>query len=127
MKQRTKCLVALVLALSMLPGLAACGTQPSGTGTTAQPAGTTAPQEGAKQVENLVIGTTTANDTFNLLSQSGAFGRCNYNCLANGDFVYRDAENKLKPYFLKSFELSEDGRTLRMTYPTDAIWMTASP
>lgn len=127
MKQRTKCLVALVLALSMLPGLAACGTQPSGTGTTAQPAGTTAPQEGAKQVENLVIGTTTANDTFNLLSQSGAFGRCNYNCLANGDFVYRDAENKLKPYFLKSFELSEDGRTLRMTYPTDAIWHDGKP
>lgn len=32
-----------------------------------------------KHVENLIIGTTSVNDTFNLTSQSGAFGRINYN------------------------------------------------
>ena len=33
--------------------------------------------EGKKHVENLIVGTTAANNTFNMTTQSDAFGRMN--------------------------------------------------
>ena len=78
-------------------------------------------------VENLIIGTTSVNDTFNLISQSGAFGRLNYNCIANAYFAYTDSVNEVKPYFLKSYEISEDGTELSITFPTDKIWHDGNP
>ena len=47
--------------------------------------------EGKKHVENLIVGTTAANNTFNMTTQSDAFGRMNYNGLTQGNYVYRDA------------------------------------
>ncbi len=80
-----------------------------------------------KHVENLIIGTTSVNDTFNLTSQSGAFGRINYNCIANAYFAYTDENNEIQPYFLTSYEISEDGTELAITFPTDKIWHDGSP
>ena len=45
--------------------------------------------EGKKHVENLIVGTTAANNTFNMTTQSDAFGRMNYNGLTQGNYVYR--------------------------------------
>lgn len=83
--------------------------------------------EGKKHVENLVIGTTSVNDTFNLTSQSGAFGRINYNCIANAYFAYTDENNEIQPYFLTSYEISEDGTELAITFPTDKVWHDGTP
>ncbi len=77
--------------------------------------------------EHLTIGTTTANDTFNLTSQQGAFGKINYNCVANAYFAYRDENNEIQPYFLKDYEISEDGTELKMTFPTDKVWHDGKP
>ncbi len=52
--------------------------------------GTVLAEEAPKHVENLIIGTTTANNTFNMTGQRDAFGRMNYNGLTQGNFVYRD-------------------------------------
>ena len=74
-----------------------------------------------KHVENLVIGTIADQNVFNSLTQSDAFGRMNYNGFTQGDFVYRDENNNLQPYFWKSFEISDDGKQIDFTIPLDAV------
>lgn len=106
-----KCL-ALLLAAVLTLALAACGpatneattpsesNAPSEGSTPGESTGDeTAPAAGSKHVENLVVGITGSNDTFNLASQSGAFGRMNYNNVANAYFAYTNSENEIKPYF----------------------------
>lgn len=78
-------------------------------------------------VENLIIGTTAENNVFNALSQKDAFGRMNYNGLTQGNFVYRDENNNLQPYFWTSFEISEDGMQIDFTMPLDAVWHDGEP
>ena len=78
--------------------------------------------EGKKHVENLIVGTTAANNTFNMTTQSDAFGRMNYNGLTQGNYVYRDANGDLQPYFFTSYEISEDGKVLDFTWHKGAIW-----
>lgn len=78
-------------------------------------------------VENLIIGTTAENNIFNALSQKDAFGRMNYNGLTQGNFVYRDENNNLQPYFWTSFEISEDGSQIDFTMPLDAVWHDGEP
>lgn len=78
-------------------------------------------------VANLRIGTTAPNNTFNALTQKDAFGRMNYNGLTQSNFVYRDADNLLKPYFWKSFEISADGTSIAFTFPLDAVWHDGQP
>lgn len=89
--------------------------------------GTANAEEMVKHVENLVIGTTAENNVFNSQTQSDAFGRMNYNGLTQGNFVYRDENNELQPYFFKSFEISEDGKQLSFTFPLDAVWHDGQP
>ena len=78
-------------------------------------------------VENLIIGTTAENNVFSALSQKDAFGRMNYNGLTQGNFVYQDANNELQPYFWKSFTISDDGKQIDFTMPTDAVWHDGQP
>ena len=66
--------------------------------------------EGKKHVENLIVGTTAANNTFNMTTQSDAFGRMNYNGLTQGNYVYRDANGDLQPYFFTSYEIRKTVR-----------------
>lgn len=78
-------------------------------------------------VENLIIGMTGDNNVFNMQTQTDSFGKMNYNGFTQGNFVYIDENNQMKPYFFKSFEISEDGKQLVFTYPTDAIWHDGEP
>lgn len=64
--------------------------------------------EGKKHVENLIVGTTAANNTFNMTTQSDAFGRMNYNGLTQGNYVYRDANGDLPALFFH--QLRDFGR-----------------
>ena len=125
--------ICLLLSCVLLLGLfAGCGSQSSGStaSTTAATAGAETTQEetaateaaGKKHVENLVIGTTTANNTFNLVGQADIFGRINYVNFCRANWVYEAADGSLQPFFFTSFEISEDGTTLDFTYPTTAVW-----
>ena len=66
-----------------------------------------AEEPAVKHVENLIIGTTAANNTFNMTTQADAFGRMNYNGLTQGNYVYRDANGDVGA-FQNSFAV--DGR-----------------
>ena len=125
--------ICLLLSCVLLLGLfAGCGSQSSGStaSTTAATAGAETTQEetaateaaGKKHVENLVIGTTMANNTFNLVGQADAFGRTNYVNFCRANWVYEAADGSLQPFFFTAFEISEDGTTLDFTYPTTAVW-----
>ena len=125
--------ICLLLSCVLLLGLfAGCGSQSSGStaSTTAATAGAETTQEetaateaaGKKHVENLVIGTTMANNTFNLVGQADTFGRINYVNFCRANWVYEAADGSLQPFFFTSFEISEDGTTLDFTYPTTAVW-----
>jgi Bacterial extracellular solute-binding proteins, family 5 Middle. len=75
-----------------------------------------------KNVQHLIIGTTAGNNTFSAVSQRDAFGRMNYNAMTQGNFVYRDKNGKVQPYFFQSFDISEDGKKIVFTIPLDAVW-----
>ena len=125
--------LTLIIALCLLGSiLAGCGTTPSATTNPAEssaPGTTAAPEnEGSgKNVEHLIIGTTAGNTSFSSVSQADAFGRMNYVCFTQGNFVYRDANNVLQPYFFQSFEISEDGKKIDFTIPLDAVWHDGEP
>lgn len=120
MKKHLK-MLAMLLAVLMI--LAGCSPSKPEEG-----ASTSADNEGqVKHVKNLIIGTTAENNVFNIHSQKDAFGRLNYNALTQGNFVYRDKDSQLKPFFFKSFEISEDGKELDFTFPTNAVWHDGKP
>ncbi|PID82666.1 MAG: ABC transporter substrate-binding protein [Clostridiales bacterium] len=81
----------------------------------------------SNHVKNLVIGTIGKNDIFNIVSAGGIFGSMNYNGFTQGNFVYRDENGILQPFFFRSFEISDDGKELTFTFPTDAIWHDGKP
>lgn len=84
-------------------------------------------EESPKHVANLIIGTTAKNNIFNMTTQSDAFGRMNYNGLTQGNYVYRDANGDLKPYFFETYEISEDGKVLDFTWHKGTIWHDGQP
>ena len=51
----------------------------------------------------------------------------NYNGLTQGNYVYRDANGDLQPYFFTSYEISEDGKVLDFTWHKGAIWHDGQP
>ena len=126
MKRALCLLLSAVLLLGLFAG---CGKQTTpettastGTETTAAAETETTGEAPKKHVENLVIGTTTANTTFNLYSQTDIFGRINYVNFCRANWIYEDENGDLQPFFFTSFEISEDGKVLDFTWPTTAVW-----
>lgn len=78
-------------------------------------------------VKNLVIGMMGKIEGTSIGSQAGVFGRLNYNSIVNANFFYPDKNGIAQPYFLDSFEVTEGGRELTMTFPTTAIWHDGTP
>ena len=115
-KSLTKILCLLLVSFLVL-SFAACG--PSDDGKDGSSSG--------GHVTELRIGTTTANDTFNILSQGGIFGRINYVGFVHGNWVYIDEDRNIQPYFMTSFNISDDGKVLDFTFPTDAVWGDGEP
>ena len=78
-------------------------------------------------IENLVIGTTSQPEGTSILTQQGSYGKFNYNSITYANLFYPDADNNMQPYFLDSYEISEDGCELNMTFPTDKVWHDGEP
>ena len=110
MKKNTARVLCSLFAVLLVISFSACGSSGGGSGS----------KSGA-HVTELRIGTTTANDTFNILSQGGIFGRINYVGFVHGNWVYIDENREIQPYFMTSFDISDDGKVLDFTFPTDAL------
>ncbi len=97
--------------------------------TTAEQAETTteAASAGPKHVDKLIIGTIAKNDNFTSMMQRDAFGKMNYNCFTQGNFIYRDKFGKIQPFFFETFEVSADGKEIIFTFPLDAVWHDGKP
>ncbi len=131
MKFGSKRLLCLLLALCLSLSLAACG----GSGNTPAAPATGTPATGEPStgstagghIENLVVGTISQPETTSILSQSGSLGKFNYNSITYANFFYPDENMDMQPYFLKSYEISEDGCQVDMTFPTTAVWHDGEP
>lgn len=141
MKNGMKRMLCFLLAACICLSMAACSsnnqteTQPANTETNVsdgagsssgnaeeQPASTS-----GGHVKNLIVGTTGQPETTSILSQSGSLGKFNYNSITYANFFYPDANNDMQPYFLDSYEISEDGCQVDMTFPTTAVWHDGEP
>lgn len=116
--------MAFVLACSLLVSmLTGCGENVQETKKTDD---TKYTQEAEKKhVEVLRIGTTYANDSFNLFTSDGAFGRMNYNAFVGLNFWAFDENGELSSdgCFFRTWEISEDDTTLTLTFDTtDLYW-----
>ena len=118
-------LLSMALAASLCASLAVTG--PVMAESTETEAQTEASAANGEHVKNLVVGTTSTLDTKSILSQSGSFGKFNYNSIVYANFFYPDENGNMQPYFLKSYEISEDGCELKMTFPTTAVWHDGEP
>ena len=104
MKKKTvSLLLSLAVCLTMLPvqGVFAAETE---TETAAE-----ASESTGNHRENLVIGTTSQPEGTSILTQQGSYGKFNYNSITYANLFYPDADNNMQPYFLDSYEISEDG------------------
>ena len=120
-----KKLLSMALAASLCASLAVTG--PVMAESTETEAQTEASAANGEHVKNLVVGTTSTLDTKSILSQEGSFGKFNYNSIVYANFFYPDENGNMQPYFLKSYEISEDGCELKMTFPTTAVWHDGEP
>ena len=104
MKKRLTCmLLAAVLAVSLF------GCSGGGTQSTTAPAGTTTPTaapEAPGVVEELRIGTTTANDVFTTFMENGAFGKMCYNSFVTAPFWQTGPTGEVEPYIVTDWSVS---------------------
>ena len=112
--------IALLLCLSLcLAALAGCGAQKEGQSGSPDSAPETA---SGGHVELLRIGTTNENANFNATTQNGILGRINYTGFCQGNMFVLDEAGNLTPSMLKSYEISDDNKTLTLVIPTNAYW-----
>lgn len=80
-------------------------------------------------VEVLRIGTTAAIDGLNVFTESGIFGKLNYNAICTAPFVVTDANGVVQPFVMTSWEMSEDLNTMTATFATDQgiLWHDGEP
>ena len=103
-------MISLFLVFVMCIGFTACtggndstptptasASTPAATPTPAGSAAPTATLEAPKEPVTLVIGTTQQPAAPSILSQSGMFGRINYNSVTYANFFFKDAEGNTQP------------------------------
>lgn len=78
--------------------------------------------EEKKHVPLLRIGTLAKQEGFSIATSVGAFGRMNYNSFTRSNMLKVDEKGELHPDFFQSWELSDDGLSLKVTFPKDAKW-----
>ena len=138
---------ALALTAVMIFGTVGCSTsEPKLNETTAAQAQESATQETAAQestagqsqaeaeasgyaVEELKIGITKDITPRSLTSESGSFGRMNYNGFCAGTWMVRDENNEIQPNLMTSWDILEDGNLIRAKFATDQgiTWHDGEP
>ena len=124
MKQLKKRLAALLLAGAMALSMTACSTaDPTLDGSSSpepssQPVSAGEPAQDGKVAE-LKIGICKEIEPRSMASESGSFGRMNYNGFCAGTWMVRDENNDIQPYLMTSWEILDDGNTIRATFATD--------
>lgn len=95
----------------------------------APPAEPETPPAVPAKVAELKIGTTAAITTTNVMTEGGIFGKLNYNAVVTAPFVVTDASGKVQPFFMTSWELSDDLNTITATFATDQgiTWHDGEP
>ena len=107
-------------------------------GCSAQPAAESAPQSSPAEtagsssagvVEELKIGICKEVTPRTLASESGSFGRMNYNAFCAGTWLVRDENNEMQPNLMTSWEILDKGSTIRATFATDQgiTWHDGEP
>lgn len=128
-----KKILSLLLTATLLLSMAACGvSSPAGNAQTTGVSNSTeaAVSEASKadaHIENLIIGTASQPDSTSIYSQSGSIGKFQYNCITNPTFFFLDENNQIRGYFVTSYNISDDGCELTMTFPTDKHWHDGEP
>lgn len=90
---------------------------------------TSALAEPGGKVEELKIGISKAITPRTLMSESGAYGRMNYNAFCAGTFLVKDAEGVIQPNLMTDWEISADGTEMIATFATDQgiLWHDGEP
>lgn len=86
-------------------------------------------QPSAPYVEELRVGTTAAIDGTNVMTENGIFGKLNYNAVVTAPFVVTDENGEVQPFFMTSWELSDDLNQITATFATDQglTWHDGEP
>ena len=81
-------------------------------------------------VDLLRIGTTRSLDgSYTVMTEGGAFGKINYNATVLAPFTVVDSHGVVQPFFMTSWELSDDLNTMTATFATDQgiTWHDGEP
>ena len=71
------------------------------------------------KVDELKVGIAKAVTPRTLMSESGAYGRMNYNAFCAGTFLIKDADGVIQPNLMTDWEINEDGTEMVATFATD--------
>ena len=113
-----KKLLALLLALVMVLGLAACGTQPAEPTEPSEPAETTGSELRIHLITNVMSldsGAATDGDSFEVIAD-----------FTDG-LMQLDADGNAIPAVAETYDVSEDGKTYTFHLREDAVWSNGTP
>lgn len=82
-----------------------------------------------KHVEVLKIGTTSAPESFNIMTEDGSYGKMNYNSFCAAPYIQRGADGSLQPFIMTDWKISEDQTNVIATFATDQgiTWHDGKP
>ena len=118
-----KCM-AMLLAFCLAAGnLAGCQSSEKGTDSGQKEEKTEKDPEEIRHVSNLRIGTTYANNSFNMFGQDDAFGRMNYNSFVSLNFWHFDEKGELSGSgcLFQDWEISEEDTQLLLSYDLEGL------
>lgn len=125
-----KCM-AMLLAFCLAAGsLAGCQSSEKGTDSGQKEEKTEKDPEEIRHVSNLRIGTTYANNSFNMFGQDDAFGRMNYNSFVSLNFWHFDEKGELSGSgcLFQDWEISEEDTQLLLSYDLEGLeWHDGQP
>ena len=120
-----KQVLSLLLAGALTLGLFGCSAQ--------TPEESGVPQSAPAQTEGTasagVVEEPVSYTHLTLASESGSFGRMNYNAFCAGTWLVRDENNEMQPNLMTSWEILDKGSTIRATFATDQgiTWHDGEP
>ena len=123
-------MLSLLLAGALTLGLFGCSAQtPEESGVPQSAPAQTEGTDSAGVVEELKIGICKEVTPRTLASESGSFGRMNYNAFCAGTWLVRDENNEMQPNLMTSWEILDKGSTIRATFATDQgiTWHDGEP